>query len=79
MYFRIFFHFYGVVQTLTMFWFIYMKNFEQFRLNFEKDKAKSSNYEEKTYSTKKEKKKKEKNNNICVVLTLKKSHFLLTI
>ena len=30
-----------------MFWFIYMKNFEQFKLNFEKDKAKSSNYEEK--------------------------------
>ena len=30
-----------------MFWFIYMKNFEQFKLNFEKDKGKSSNYEEK--------------------------------
>ena len=31
----------------VIFWFIYMKNFEQFKLNFEKDKAKSSNYEEK--------------------------------
>ena len=40
-----------------MFWFIYMKNLEQFRLNFEKDKAKSSNYKgKKTYSTKGRKK-----------------------
>ena len=44
---------------MVIFWFIYMKNLEQFRLNFfKKDKAKSSNYkgEKKTYSTKGRKK-----------------------